>query len=167
MIQHRFRTQYDKDPPSQPKIYSWHQSFVRTSSSISHAKSLRRPSVADAVVKQVRGSYARSLTKSKWHASRETGIPQSNVWCILRIRHLKPYRFTIMQHITDADKIIRWDFCAEMLGRIEENETLLNHIIFSDESTFHSTDKVNTRNCRIWGFALPHVHLQHVLIVQK
>ncbi|PSN52478.1 hypothetical protein C0J52_11201 [Blattella germanica] len=27
IVQRRFRTQYDKDPPSRPTIYTWHQTF--------------------------------------------------------------------------------------------------------------------------------------------
>jgi hypothetical protein len=26
----QFRTQYDKEPPSRPTIYSWHENFVET-----------------------------------------------------------------------------------------------------------------------------------------
>ncbi|KAJ4449822.1 hypothetical protein ANN_01228 [Periplaneta americana] len=82
-----------------------------------------------------------------------------DVW-FRRHLHLKPYRFTMVQHIADEDKMGRRDFCVEMLGRIEENETLLNHVIFSDESTFHVTGKYT--NCRIWGSEPPHLHLPHV-----
>ena len=68
----------------------------------------------------------------------------------------------MVQYITDEDKMVRLDFCAEMLRWIDEDETLLIHVIFSDESTFHVTSKVNTHNCRIWGSEPPHLHLQHV-----
>jgi hypothetical protein len=34
--------------------------------------------------------------------------------------------------------------------------------MFSDESTFHVSVKVNTHNCRIWGSENPRVSLEHV-----
>lgn len=163
VVQRRFRTQYGKDPPSRPTIYSWHQTFVRTGCSVSHSKATGRPRTADAMVEQVRESFVRSPRKSTRRASRETGISQPTIWRILRRRlHLKPYRFSMVQHITDNDKMVRRDFCAEMLDRIADDETYLNHVIFSDESTFHVSGKVNTHNCRIWGSEPPHLQLQHV-----
>uniref|UniRef100_A0A1B6IPZ7 DUF4817 domain-containing protein n=1 Tax=Homalodisca liturata TaxID=320908 RepID=A0A1B6IPZ7_9HEMI len=29
-VQRRFRTEYGRDPPSRPSIYSWHKNFVET-----------------------------------------------------------------------------------------------------------------------------------------
>ena len=161
-VQRRFRNEFGKDPPSRPTIYSWHKTFVETGCSVRHVKSPGRPRVSDAVVEQVRESFARSPTKSTRRASRETGIPQKTVWRVLRKRlHLQPYRFTMVQQITDEDKVARGEFCAAMLNRIEE-ETFLNAMIFSDESTFHISGKVNTLNCRIWGSENPRETLVHV-----
>ncbi|KAG8320211.1 hypothetical protein J6590_074012 [Homalodisca vitripennis] len=56
--------------------------------------------------------------------------------------HLKPYRLMMLQHITDLDKAARGEFCAVMLDRIREDETFLNLIILSDESSFHFSGKV-------------------------
>jgi hypothetical protein len=38
-VQRKFRTQYLKEPPSRPTIYSWHKNFVKTACSVCHAKS--------------------------------------------------------------------------------------------------------------------------------
>ncbi|KAJ9578725.1 hypothetical protein L9F63_005087 [Diploptera punctata] len=64
IVQHRFRTQYGKDHPSRPTIYSWHQTFVMSGCSVSHSKHTSRPRTAEAVVEQVRDSFARSPRKS-------------------------------------------------------------------------------------------------------
>lgn len=162
-VQRRFRNEFGKDPPSRPTIYSWYNNFVQSGCSVPHSKSPGRPSVSDAVVEQVRESFARSPKKSTRRASRETGIPQKTVWRVLRKRlHLKPYRFTMVQQITDQDKVARAEFCDKMLNVIEEDETFLNSIIFSDESTFHISGNVNTHNCRIWGSENPRETLEHV-----
>ena len=68
----------------------------------------------------------------------------------------------MVQHITDKDKVARQQFCVEMFDRIAGNETFLENVIFSDESMFHISGKVNTRNCRIWGSENPHETLQHI-----
>ena len=38
----------------------------------------------------------------------------------------------------------------------------LDSVIFSDESTFHVSGRVNIHNCRIWGSENPRVSLEHV-----
>lgn len=58
-VQRRFHMEYGKDPPSRPTIYSWHKNFVETGCSVRHEKSPGRPQVSDAVVEQIRESFAR------------------------------------------------------------------------------------------------------------
>ena len=33
-VQHKFRTEYGREPPSRPTVYSWHQTFVETGCSV-------------------------------------------------------------------------------------------------------------------------------------
>ncbi|PNF42433.1 hypothetical protein B7P43_G10117, partial [Cryptotermes secundus] len=57
---------------------------------------------------------------------------------VLRKRlHLKAYKLSIIQHLTDADKMVRKEFCMQI-------------------------GKVNTHNYRIWGSENPRVSLEHV-----
>jgi len=79
-VQRNFRTKYRKEPPSRPKLYSWHTNFVQTGCSVRHAKSPGRPCVSDATVEQLRESFVRRPRKSTRLASRETGIPNVTVW---------------------------------------------------------------------------------------
>jgi transposase len=89
-VQREFRTQYRKDPPSRPTIYSWHKTFVETGCSVRHGKSPGRPCVSDATVEQLRESFVQSPRKSTRCVSRETGIPNATVWRVLRTRlHLE------------------------------------------------------------------------------
>ncbi|GBN27154.1 hypothetical protein AVEN_157270-1 [Araneus ventricosus] len=48
-------------------------------------------------------------------------------------------------------------FPTEMLSRIENEHDLLNRIIFSDETTFHVSNKVNKHSWRISDSENPHV----------
>ncbi|PNF39058.1 hypothetical protein B7P43_G04850, partial [Cryptotermes secundus] len=108
-------------------------------------------------------SFVRSPRNSTRRASRETGIPNVAVWRVLRKRiHLKAYKLSIVQHLTDADKAVRKEFCMQIFHRIQDDEKFPVSVIFSDESTFHASAKVSTHNCRIWGSENPRVFLEHV-----
>jgi hypothetical protein len=45
---------------------------------------------------------------------------------------------------------------------MQDDERFLDSVIFSDESTFHVSGKVNTHNCRIWGSENPRFFLKDV-----
>ncbi|PNF31024.1 hypothetical protein B7P43_G18027 [Cryptotermes secundus] len=159
-VQRKFHTQYRKEPPSRPTIYSWHKNFVQTGCSACHAKPPGQPCVSDATVKQIRESFIRSAQKSRRRTSWETGIP--NVTVLQKSLHLKAYKLSIVQHLTDADEVVCKEFCMQMFHRIQDDEKFLDSIIFSDESMFHVSGKVNTHNCRIWGSENPRVSLENV-----
>ncbi|GBM07010.1 hypothetical protein AVEN_63457-1 [Araneus ventricosus] len=61
----------------------------------------------------------------------------------------------IVQKLQPNDGPQRVAFAVEMLSCIENEHDFLNHIIFSDEATFHVSNKVNKHNCRIWGSENP------------
>lgn len=162
-VQRKFRTEYVRDPPSRPTIYEWHKCFLETGCSVRHNKSPGRPRTSDVVVEQVRQSFVTTPTKSTRRASRELGVPHMTVWRVLRKRlHLKPYKFTMVQELKDNDRIARKNFCVDMLDRLDGDEDFIGKIIFSDESTFHLSGKVNKHNCRIWGSENPRQSLEHV-----
>jgi hypothetical protein len=54
-----------------------------------------------------------------------------------------------------------------MFHRIQDDERFLDSVIFSEESTFHVSGKVNIHNCRIWGSKNPSVFLEHVREIAK
>ncbi|PSN37298.1 hypothetical protein C0J52_24716 [Blattella germanica] len=49
----------------------------------------------------------------------------------------------------EEDKVIRRDFCIDMLRHNEDNVGFCERIVFSDGSTFHLSGKLNTQNVRI------------------
>jgi hypothetical protein len=87
----------------------------------------------------------------------------SNLWQVLQKHlHLKVYKLSIVQHLADADKALRKEFCIQMFHLMQDDERFLDSIIFSDESTFYVSGKVSTHNCRIWGSKTPRVSLEHI-----
>jgi hypothetical protein len=75
---------------------------------------------------------------------------------------LKGVQTSIVQHLTDADKVARKEICMQIFHRIQVDKRFLDCLIFSDESTFHVSGKFSSYNCRIWGSENPHVPLDHV-----
>jgi hypothetical protein len=51
--------------------------------------------------------------------------------------------------------------CLEMLSRKYDDDAFMNHVVFSDKTTFHVSCKVNRHNCRIWGSENPHEVMEH------
>jgi hypothetical protein len=124
---------------------------------VSHAGKQHKQHVTEVTVDRVRESFSRSPRKSIIRASRELGVPLSTVHKIVHKRlRLHAYKLQLLHHIKPADHRKRTDFAVEMLSRIEENESCLDLVLFSDESTFHVCGNVNRHNCRVWGSGSPY-----------
>ena len=118
-------------------------------------KSTGRPSVTEEQVEQVRQAFVWNPRKSTLRGSRELGIPQPTVWCILRKRlKLKPYHIMLLQKLLPDEHHWRMTFCNE-LQALMEDDGFFERLSFSDESTFHLCGKVNRHNVRIWGTENP------------
>ena len=72
----------------------------------------------------------------------------STLWKVLRKRlQLRPYRLQLLQALKPTDHGLRANFTTEVL--FHDDDDILDHIVFSDESTFHLSGHVNTHNVRI------------------
>ena len=75
--------------------------------------------------------------------------------------YLCAFKIQLRHHIKPNDVPIRAHYAAEMLLRIENDNSYLDNIVFSDEAIFHFCGKINKHNCRIWGSENPHVIHEH------
>jgi hypothetical protein len=105
--------------------------------------------VTEDTVQRVRENVVRSPRKSVSRASRELQVPEPTVRKILR------NRLQLIQKLKPNGPPKRLAFCEEVLGMMERDEGLSKRIIFSDESTFHLSGKVNRHSVRIWGSEKP------------
>lgn len=92
-------------------------------------------------------SFLCSLQNSTCHASQELPIPNMTVchvlwYCFL----LKPYRIQLLQaaHVNNKKQFYEFN-----LSKRTENDTCLSCLLFSDETTFHISRRVNHRNVRM------------------
>jgi len=138
----------------------WYRQF-RNTGSLLKRKNPGRPSVTVETINAVRQCFERTSHQSVRNASRELGLPKSTVWKVLRTNlRLKPYRLQLLQKLQQGDFQKRIELCNELQNYLED-EHFSNHLIFSDEATFHLSGKVNKHNVRIWASEAPHAFLQH------
>jgi hypothetical protein len=74
---------------------------------------------------------------------------------------MKLYKLQLVQDLKPEDLAIQYEFCREILTRVENENDLPARFIFSEEVTFHINGKVNRHNVRVWGTENPHVTLEH------
>ncbi|GFT48247.1 uncharacterized protein NPIL_348421 [Nephila pilipes] len=98
----------------------------------------------------------RNPSTSTRSASLRLGIPRTTVTRILSKRlKLHPCKVQVLHELKPNDKPKRFYFTMRILYKSDEDNCYLKNVIFSDESTFHTSDYVNRRNCRIWGLESP------------
>lgn len=156
LVRRAFRRTFNKAPPHENNIRRWSKQFINTGS-VKKQSRPGRPPVSDQTVEIIRLSCVRSPKKSLPRRSLELGVPISTLHKVLHKRlHLRAYKIQILQTIKPKDIIKRAGFATFMLEQIEENESFLSKVIFSDEATFHTNGCVNRHNVRIWGSQHPH-----------
>jgi hypothetical protein len=91
--------------------------------------------------------FQRSPQKPTRRAIFELQLPQTTVSKILR-KHLlmKPYKLQLVHALKPEYLAVRYEFCREILARIENDIDLPTRFIFSDEATFHINSKMNWHN---------------------
>jgi len=90
-VQRAFRLCFNIQPPTRKSICCWNHLFEQIGC-LCKGKSSSRPHVSEENVRWIQESFKHSPRKSTRRASRELGIPQPTVWCVLRRCLLfKPY----------------------------------------------------------------------------
>jgi hypothetical protein len=56
------------------------------------------------------------------------------------------------------DKVKRYDFCCNFLGKLADDDKIMNRLVFSDEATFHLSD-LTQMDFFSWGFVKGSVYL--------
>jgi hypothetical protein len=60
----------------------------------------------------------------------------------------------------EDDKSKRFQFLCQLQGA-EEDDDILNRLIFNDEATFYTNGKVNRHRFRIWGTQKPQEFIEY------
>jgi hypothetical protein len=92
------------------------------------------PRVSEEAVRQVEA--ARKSVRSE---SRELQIPETTVWPVLRSRTLmKPYKSTMIYKLESEDCPKRKNFCETLQSELDNEETIAQRLLFSDNETKNS-----------------------------
>jgi transposase len=160
-VQRIFRTYYNTDAPHRNSIKNWMNRFKETRSVNDKSRS-GRPCVSEEHVASVEQSFNASPRKSVRRASLELGIPASTVRKILRVKHnMKAYKIQVHQMLLEEDYHTQLNFCHQFNEKFDSNASFIDHLMFSDEATFHISGKVNRHNCCIWGIEKPQEVEEH------
>lgn len=95
--------------------------------------------------------------------AKEFNISKESVRRTLKKYKYKAYKFANHQRLYPEDKIKRTDFCETMFNLLNENQNILNRIVFTDECSFSLNGTVNSQNYRFvlktyYSFSLSFLH---------
>lgn len=161
-VQRRFRTDRGINPPTRDSILHWDRQLRETGSLVCQTGKARKPRITQGDVDRVQASFIRSPRKSIRKAARQLNMPKSTVHDVVHKRlRLRCYKLQLLHALKPDDRPRRRRFAEQILELIENDETYLSKIGFSDEATFHVCGKVNRHNCRVWGTENPHLVVEY------
>ena len=109
-----------------------------------------RPRISGERLELVREAFEEDPQLSTHRASNMLEIPCASIHRIEK----NPYHIQMFHKLQEEDYPRRAAMCTELIDQIE-SANLINKILFSDETTFHTCGKVNRHNCRIWADEKP------------
>jgi len=134
-------------PPTDKALKRWMNQFKETGT-VKKQKSTGRPRTPEDV-ERIRQSCIIS-NKNQLQVSVTLGIPKTTIQNVLhKGLRLHAYKIQLKQEIKPDDRPKCVEFATFMLNAIDEDETFLRRICFSDEATFYVNGCVNRHNCRI------------------
>lgn len=74
--------------------------------------------------------------------------------------HLRPYRPRLVQQLNDDDPDRRIEFCEKLLAMIEEDNSILDKIIWTDKAMFKLNGHVNRHNSIYWASENPRIDIE-------
>lgn len=87
--------------------------------------------------------------------ARELDISPASFHRIIKELGFRPFKPCAAIELSDDDFDRRHEFFQSMVDRIEAERTILNKIIWSDESEFKLNGTINLHNCRYWASSNP------------
>jgi hypothetical protein len=133
--------------PDDKALNCWLKQF-KEKGSVVKQKSSCRPGTWEENVERVRQSRVRSPKNSIAHQILELGIPKTTIQNVIHNRLcLYAYKIQMKHEIIPDDWPKCYDFASLMLNKIDDDETFLHQICFTDKATFHMNGCINWHNC--------------------
>ncbi|XP_039301292.1 uncharacterized protein LOC120356416 [Nilaparvata lugens] len=157
------------EAPNESTVRRLMKKFFETGSTVDLKSPGRRRSVRTKQnIALVRDSVAVSPAKSIRRRAQQLRLKCSSVRRILRYDlQCHPYKIQLTQHLKVTDHQKRRQFVDWVLGKLQEDDSFANKIIFSDEAHFHLNGFINKQNCRIWGSENPRIISEREMHAQR
>lgn len=86
----------------------------------------------------------------------QEGIANSTIWETLHEELLYPFHVQKVQALYEGDSQLRVDMCNSILEKYEENNQIIETILFTDEAGFTREGIINFHNTHQWAYDNPH-----------
>lgn len=161
-VTHLFNETFpDRNPISKSTAQYTVTRFLETGTVKDRARSGRPTTVTDIDGSlDILQSFIENPNTSVRSAAQTHEISRESARKVIKKSGFKAYRVSLLQELSEDDFDRRVEFCDIMMNKIDERHTLLDNILFSDESTFMLNGHVNRHNCRYWSDVNPHWMLQ-------
>jgi hypothetical protein len=160
-VRRQWKNYFDSNAPDPKTIKHLYERFQQTGSVADLPRS-GRPSTSATPerLEEVQFLIEQNPRTSVSAGAAALDIPRSSYHALLKKLDLHPYRPQRVPQLLDDDWDRRTEFCDTMLIRFHENPTLLDHILWSDESMFYLNGTVSRHNDVVWDSANPHNQLE-------
>lgn len=151
-----FNERFPERPMCRKYLQKLVAKFNQTGTVKDAPRSGRPKIVTEDVEIQVLAEMVNNPQQSTKQVAETSNVSITSVKRILKRNKFHPYKIKILHQLVEDDPDRRLEFCEIMAERIAANRFYLQHICFSDESTFCLNGSVNTQNCRYWCDENPH-----------
>ena len=164
-----FRNEFPgEEVPARQIVYRLAEKFDEIGS-VEDAPRSGRPNTVrnEENVEAVSETFRENPQPSQSGASRDLGISRRSLGRLMHDLHLKLYKPRLLQALNDDDPDRRVEFCEWILDSIQDDPTLLDRILWTDEATFQTNGRVNKHNCVYWSDTNPHFIIEQELNVPR
>jgi hypothetical protein len=78
-----------------------------------------------------------------------------------------PYKIQMQQSLDDVDKDKQTAFCCSLHQYVEDNPTIIHHILFTNEAYFHLKVYISNQNMCVWDTENLYTVMQTLLHPKK
>lgn len=113
----------------------------------------------------VKSLFTNDPTTSTRRVASEMGISKTSILRILSDLKLRLYHPRLVQQLNDDDPDRRMEFCKTLLTMIEEDDTILDKIIWAEKAIFKLNGHVNRHNSVYWATENPQIDIERAFNV--
>lgn len=147
-----FGVKYPNRPiPNKTTILRLKNKFDETGGIYNKRKSYPSRKISENTSQLVCASVENEPKLSSNRIATDFGISRSSVQRILKTNGYKSYKISKHQVLFHGDTFRRMHFCETMLEKIHADNDFLNHILFTDESSFREVGEHNPSVVRYWS----------------